>query len=141
MVPMPTPALAAMSRTGALTPDSTNAAAAASSSAPSFRLASARFRGTAPGLSPSATARSPPSRDLQSGTMFRIVLSGTMFRFSRMPDPAGPRQAARALPAHTARHILSAAPHGAHHAARSPAQLRNHDRPDAGRLRGHPAGL
>src|SRR5580700_10303097 len=64
MVPTPTPALAAISRTGALTPDSTNAAAAASSSVASFRRASARFRGgaAAPGPLAPTTTRSPPSR-------------------------------------------------------------------------------
>jgi hypothetical protein len=43
--PTPTPARAAMSRTGTLTPDATNAAAAASNSAALFRRASARSPG------------------------------------------------------------------------------------------------
>src|SRR6201992_1242678 len=45
MVPTRTPARAAMSRTGASTPEVTNTAAAASSRVCSLRRASARFRG------------------------------------------------------------------------------------------------
>src|SRR6516165_892292 len=78
-----------MSRTGTLTPDSTNALAATSSSTASFRRASARFRGAATGpLSPPATAQQPPLPGLPNGTEFRMFLSGTPFRLSRMPDPA-----------------------------------------------------
>src|SRR6266568_3494626 len=57
MVPTPTPALAAMSRTGTSTPDVTKAEAAASSSVFSLRRASARFRGADDPLSTSTTAR------------------------------------------------------------------------------------
>ena len=44
LVPTPTPALSAMSRTGASTPDAANTAAAASSKLPTLRCASARWR-------------------------------------------------------------------------------------------------
>src|ERR1700759_731716 len=65
MVPIPTPAAAAMSRTGASTPEVTNTAAAAASSACWLRRASARC-------------------GLRSGTSLRIV-GGASFRLSSMP--------------------------------------------------------
>src|SRR5579862_1220546 len=80
-----------MSRAGAVTPDPTATAAAAFSSAASFRRASARFRGAT--TSESATVQLPP-RGLPNGTWFRIVFIGTSFRFhqdARSGQPAPSR--------------------------------------------------
>src|SRR5215469_10299423 len=119
---MPTPARAAISRTGTLTPDSTNAAAAASSSVASFRRASARFRGAAARdpLSPPAAIQLPPSRSIA-----RLV------KRNKVPY-LGYRNT---VP------LIQDARSGELHATRTSAQFRDHDRPHAGRLPGHPAGL
>src|SRR3984957_9013319 len=65
-----------MSRTGASTPEATKAAAAAASRLASLRCASDRFRGASASVAPSAMG---PSR-LKSGTLFRNVSIGTVFR-------------------------------------------------------------
>src|SRR3981189_2233147 len=97
MVAMPTPALAAMSRTGASTPEAMKAAAAASSSVSSLRRASARFRGAddSDPLPMSATALLPPSLTLLIGTRFRMFGNGTRIRLSMMPEQASYDQATR----------------------------------------------
>src|ERR1700751_2564694 len=123
-----------MSRTGTLTQESTNAAAAALSSVASFRRASARFRGPAvpDSLSPPDTPGLPPSHILPRGTWFRIVSIGTRFHFLQ-DDRSGSL--------HQAAHPRLAWPPRRTHAANISAQFRNHDCAHADRLPACPAGL
>ena len=104
-----------MSRTGASTPDATKAAAAASSRVCSLRRASARLRGTATRPArcrpPAPSSRMP----LATGTMFRMLKRNTV----PLGQYARPRTSRR---------------RGVRHDASIPAQLRDHDRPAAGRL-------
>src|SRR5487761_171632 len=92
---MPTPALAAMSRTGTSTPEVTKAAAATSSSVSSLRRASARLPGAddPDPLSMSTTAPLPPSLHLANGTMFRTLVIGTTLRLFMMPEQASKTKA------------------------------------------------
>src|ERR1043166_603439 len=92
MVATPTPALAAMSRTGASTPEATKTAAAASSRACWLRRASLRFDlAELPGLRPSSFTAALLRRPiLQNGSAFRI-LGGTRFRFLHDGRAAGLR--------------------------------------------------
>src|SRR4051812_9820300 len=95
MVPTPTPALAATSRTGASTPDVTKTSAAALSSVSLLRRASARLERAACPLSSSLsfTLPLPHCLSCQNGTMFRIVVSGTRFRLLMMSEPEPGHQA------------------------------------------------
>src|ERR1700742_899903 len=88
MVPTPTPALAAISRTGASTPEVTKMAAAASSSVCSLRRASARLRGGTWSSRPSISVNVVPSSvtPLTNRNM-RPYSSGALFHFSDHVTP------------------------------------------------------
>ena len=162
-MPIPTPAAAAMWRTGASTPETTNTAAAASSRAFSLRRASARFRGAddPDPLSMLATAPLPPSLRLTSGTTFRMLLNGTRIRLFRMPEQTSQSQpltaharirlAGRGIPHSRVRDSPGYAagtdidgrrrkdqrPHGAHDRT----AVWDHDGPISGHLSRRPAGM
>src|SRR6516165_4720892 len=82
MVPIPTPAAAAMSRTGASTPDVTNTAAAAESNACSLRCASARiFRGGCPAPSSLVVIASFLTQQLDKRNMVPYNSIGAVLHF------------------------------------------------------------
>src|SRR3954462_8590515 len=90
-VPMPTPASAAISRTGASTPDVANTVSAASSNASIFRCASARTGRDVGAARPASSLSAAGSfcmfkpyanTHLTNGTLFRIISSSNSERCS-----------------------------------------------------------
>src|SRR6185437_10016777 len=140
MVPMPTPALAAISRTGASTPEATNTAAAASSRACSLRRASARLREGADPPPPSASDTASPSCLVglakRSGAPYAERNNAPLADDARAEEKAHPGRA-RAPAEFDADDREKEPADGADRCT----TFRDQHRPVAGRLPGHPAGL